>query len=68
MSFKKRAPRAVKEIRKFAEKAMVCLSIFFFFFFVGGGGRGVVFLFPWLLLFWKALHLSLSCHVELCHD
>ena len=27
MSFKKRAPRAIKEIRKFAEKAMVSVDI-----------------------------------------
>lgn len=29
MSFKKRAPRAIKEIKYFAEKAMVCLFLFY---------------------------------------
>lgn len=28
MSFKKRAPRAIKEIKAFAEKAMVCAYFF----------------------------------------
>lgn len=35
MSFKKRAPRAIKEIRKFAEKAMVCVR------FINWGHCGV---------------------------
>ena len=47
MSFKKRAPRAIKEIKAFAEKAMVCAYSFTAAVRTGvvlGGGLGEGFL------------------------
>ena len=37
VSFKKRAPRAIKEIREFAVKAMVSFVLFFVACFIYGG-------------------------------